>query len=76
MKREKKKKLASGWKVSQKKDMQKGECNTAPAAALQCQTPGGAKQLQAKPSSEPGFDEASVGDFFFLNSFQNLSSRL
>jgi len=45
--------------------------NTAPTTAIPCQTPEGAKQLQAKPSSEPGFDEASVGDWaFFLIHFR------
>lgn len=44
--------------------------NTAPTTAIPCQAPEGAQQLQAKPSKEPGFDEASVGDFFFLIHFR------
>lgn len=44
--------------------------NTAPTTATLCQTPEGAKQLQAKPHNEPGFDEASVGDFLIIIHFR------
>lgn len=71
-KNEEKKKLASEWKVSQKKDMQMGEHSSHNSYPM----PSPRRSKTAASKAKPGFDEASVGDFFFLNSFQNLSSGL
>lgn len=60
---EKKKKVTSGWKVSQKKDTQRVS-RTQPCSSCPVPSPERAEQLQAKPSGEPGFDKASVEDFF------------
>lgn len=61
-KNEEKMKLASEWKVSQKKkDMQKGEHSSHHTYPM----PSPRRSKTAASKAKPGFDETSVGDFFF-----------
>lgn len=55
-----------------KKDMQKGEHSSHISYPM----PSPRRSKTAASKAKPGFDEASVGHFFFFNLFQNLSSGL
>lgn len=55
--------------MSQKKDTQRVS-RTQPRSSCPVPSPEQAEQLQAEPSGEPGFDTASVGNFFLVMHFK------